>query len=360
VRHFFVERPTPVNPRQMLADLVALTGPPGAEGPVRDYVAARVAELGMHSTVDAKGNLLISSGPGLPARPQVVVTAHLDEIALLVTGIEPDGALLVSPLGGAFVWKWGEGPVEILARGGAAIPGVLSLGSIHTTSPYSAAHQAREGAALTWRAARIVTGLTPEALAAAGVRTGCRAVIARSRRSVFELGGDLVSAYFLDDRADLVALLLALEAVRGLAEFENVLWAATVSEEVGGEGALFLLQERRPDICVALEIGPITPDASFALDSTPTVWVSDTYASMDPRDLDLIEDAGGDIGLSPHFHAVTRGGSDASCAASHGLCARPVTLAFAAENSHGFEIMHRDAPEALARLLVAYLRRLRL
>jgi putative aminopeptidase FrvX len=54
---------------------------------------------------------------------------------------------------------------------------------------------------------------------------------------------------------------------------------------------------------------------------------------------------------------VTRGGSDASCAASRGLCARPVTFAFAAENSHGFEIMHRDAPVSLSRLLLAYLER---
>jgi putative aminopeptidase FrvX len=36
-----------------------------------------------------------------------------------------------------------------------------------------------------------------------------------------------------------------------------------------------------------------------------------------------------------------------------------VTIGFPAQNSHGFEIMHRDAPENLARLLVAYLQRLR-
>jgi putative aminopeptidase FrvX len=138
-------------------------------------------------------------------------------------------------------------------------------------------------------------------------------------------------------------------------------FAATASEEVGGEGALFLLHESRPAVCVALEIGPRgTPDADFPLDATPTVWVTDAYATMDPRDADLIEDAARDAGLvaGPHWQAVSRGGSDASCAASRGLCARPVTLAFGAENSHGFEIMHRDAPENLARLLVAYLRRL--
>jgi putative aminopeptidase FrvX len=137
-----------------------------------------------------------------------------------------------------------------------------------------------------------------------------------------------------------------------------VLFAATTSEEVGGQGAQFLLNELRPAVCIALEIGPTTPDAPFPLDVNPTVWVSDTYAASNPADLDLVATAAAAIGVSPHFHAVTRGGSDASCAASRGLCARPITLAFAADNSHGFEVMHQDAPTHLARLLVACLRRL--
>jgi putative aminopeptidase FrvX len=283
------------------------------------------------------------------------VTAHLDEIALLIRAVHADGTLGVGPLGGAFPWKWGEGPVEIFCRDGVLIPGILSLGSIHTTAPQSTVQQARGGSTPDWGNAWIVTGRDADELSERGVRAGSRVVISRSRRTLCDLGGDLVSSYFLDDRADLVALLLALEATRGNPEFADVLWAATASEEVGGEGALFLLQKYRPDICVALEIGPTTPDAPFPLDDNPTVWVTDSYSTMDPRDLDLLDTVAGEIGLSPHFHAVTRGGSDASCAASHGLCARPVTLAFAAENSHGFEIMHRNAPETLAQLCVAYL-----
>ena len=344
-------------PHELLRDLVALPGPPGQEDAVRAYVAARAQEMGCVTQTDAKGNLLIGTGAELPTHPTVVVTAHLDEIALMTHAIDPDGALCVGSMGGAFAWKWGEGPVEILLTDGTLLPGVLSIGSIHTTSPASTAFQARSGTAPDWSGVRIVTGLEPHDLAAQGVRPGTRVVIARSRRTLFPLGGDLIAGYFLDDRADLVALLLALDAVRDNPAFANVLWAATSSEEVGGEGALFLLQKYRPDFCVALEIGPTTPDAPFPLDANPTVWVTDSYAAMDPRDLDLVAQSAAALGLEPHFHAVTRGGSDASCAASHGLCARPVTLAFAAENSHGFEIMHRDAPETLARLCVGYLGR---
>ncbi len=63
------------------------------------------------------------------------------------------------------------------------------------------------------------------------------------------------------------------------------------------------------------------------------------------------------MGLTPHWQYLSRGGSDASCAASKGLTARPVTLGLPVENSHGYEIMHREAPAELVRLLLAYLRR---
>ena len=58
---------------------------------------------------------------------------------------------------------------------------------------------------------------------------------------------------------------------------------------------------------------------------------------------------------SYHQQYLSRGGSDASCAASKGLTARPVTLGLPVENSHGYEIMHRDAPGEMLRLLLAYL-----
>jgi putative aminopeptidase FrvX len=351
------------SPRELLAELVALPGPPGEERAVRERVAELVRDtLSCPCRVDAKGNLLAAPAPGsmLPERPDVVVAAHLDEIALMVSRIEGDGTLAVSALGGAHPWKWGEGPVEVLAADGAYLPGVLSFGSIHTTAPSSPAQQARDGKPLTWDAARVLTGLGTDELRSAGVRPGTRVVIARERRRLWEFGGGLVASYFLDDRADLVAWLLILRDLAAEGGHERVLFAATASEEVGGEGALFLLRSlpAPPAVCVALEIGPRTPDADFPLGPAPTCWVSDTYAASDPRDLDAVAAAAEECGTGVHFQAVTRGGSDSSCAASYGLVARPITLAFAAENSHGFEAMHRDAPEHLASLTAALVRRL--
>ena len=355
----------PVNlpsPGELLAALVALPGPPGQEGAVRSFVQSCCEALGFSARTDAKGNLLVSLGErNENGPPDVVVTAHMDEIALLVTGVHHGGIVTVSPLGGVHPWKWGEGPVEILARGNTFIPGVLGFGGIHTNHPASPVVRARSGEGVTWDMARVVTGLTLTELTEQGVRPGTRVCVARSRRTVFPLGGNLIGSYFLDDRADIAAWLLALQMIREtpLPNGFRVLFAATASEEVGGEGALFLLREAGGvPVCIALEIGPTTPDNPFPVDENPTIWVSDGYAASTPDDLDLIADAARDADLSPHFQALSRGGSDASCAASHGLCARPMTLAFGADNSHGFEIMHPSAPENLAHLLVAVLRRL--
>ena len=339
----------------LVRELIAVPGPPGQEELIRQAVAAHADRLGCLTETDARGNLLLAL-PGaarVPARPDVVVMAHLDEIALLVVGAEADGRLAVAALGGAYPWKWGEGPVLVLASGGP-LTGILSFGSIHTNDKGSAAAQARERA-LAWGDARIWTGLSVEELAARNVRAGTRVVLHPSRRMVTELG-DFVSAPFLDDRADLAALLLALERddVKAL-DPERVLFAATAAEEVGGHGALWLLRQRPAAVGIALEIGPRVPESPFALDDQPTVWVNDGYSAMQARDIDLVARAARSIGQSPHFQALSRGGSDASCAASHGLVARPITLAFAAENSHGQEIMHRNAVANLAALLAATL-----
>ena len=345
-----------MNPLDVVRELVAIPGPPGQEMLVREAVATHAERLGCAFETDARGNLLMSL-PGaerVPEKPDIMVMAHLDEIALLVVRMDGDGRLAVINLGGAFPWKWGEGPVQILVP--EALTGILSFGGIHTNDPGSVAAQARERA-ITWADTRVFTGLSAETLAGLGVRAGTRVVLHPSRRGVTEMG-EFVAAPFLDDRADLAAMLLALETLGNAPEAwrHRILFAATAVEEVGGQGALWLLRQRPATVGIALEIGPRVPESPFPLDDQPTVWVNDSYSAMQAADIDLVARAANSIGQKPHFQALSRGGSDASCAASHGLVARPITLAFGAENSHGYEIMHRNAVPNLAALLTATLR----
>jgi len=332
-----------VDPLKLLQELVGIPGPPGQEGSVRQALETHLDGLGLKHRTDAKGNLLVGA-----KKPRIVVTAHMDEIAMIVRGIDQAGRLIVGPLGGIFPWKLGEGPVQILAS--EPINGVLSFGSIHTDDKASNVRRA-DRMSIDWEMVRVQTGMGPLQLRSNGVRPGTRVVVHPSRRTTTRVG-PLVGSYFLDDRADLVSWLLILGEIK---EATGVMFAATVAEEVGGEGALYVLQEHRPEICIALELGPNAIDAPVEVSDQPTVWATDSYATMSAADGELIEGLGDKLGMRLQFQALSRGGSDASCAASHGLCGRPITLGLPMENSHGFEIMHPKAMTELARLTAALL-----
>lgn len=335
----------------LLQELVSAPGPPGQEGAVREILAEHIAAMDRDAKVDAKGNLSVDLGGGVP--PKVVVTAHMDEIAMIVRAVDVDGHLMVGPMGGLYPWKLGEGPVLVMGSG-RHIPGVLSLGSIHTDDPESTV-AAAGSEAISWDMATVATGLSEGEIADCGVRPGTRVVVHPSRRQLTVLG-DLVSGYFLDDRADLVSWLLALKALKG--KTLPVLFAATASEEVGGEGAQYLLHKIQPDVCIALELGPNVPDAPVEINDQPTVWATDSYATMAADDGELVDKVGQKLGLALQFQALSRGGSDASCSAGRGLCARPITLGLPMENSHGYEIIHPGSMENLAKLTASLVKAL--
>lgn len=311
-------------------------------------LSTRIREIGYESVLDPKGNVLIRGDDHEPVR--ILVTAHMDEIALMVKRVAADGTVEVLPLGGIHAWKLGEGPVLMLGPN-EELPGVLSFGSIHTEDPKSAARTATKQP-LDWSMAHIFTGYSAAQLAAMGIGPGTRVVVSSERRRLFEFG-HYVSGYFLDDRADLVAWLLCLKLMGSLPP--GVAFAATTSEEVGGEGAKYALHKLQPEVCIALELGPAVPDAPVHISPEPTLWVTDSFAAISPADIQLVRSAAKRVGTSIQLQALSRGGSDASASAAQGLCARPITLGIPMANSHGFEIIHRDGMVTMARLLQSLL-----
>ena len=345
------------NSTNLIKNLVAIPAPAGEEAAVANYVTEAMNSMGYTPHIDAKGNVYTTIGDPKRELPHVLITAHMDEIALMVVDIEDDGKIRVAALGGTYAWKWGEGAVSLMTAAGLVV-GILSFGCIHTNHENSVVQYARSNP-LTWEKAYVFTGKSADELAKLGIRPGTRVVLAPERRVVTEFG-EHIASYFLDDRADVAVLLMALEALKNsdLSDHITLTFAATASEEVGADGAKYLLTCQPADICVALEIAPKTPEADFPIDATPTIWARDGYAAMEAKDGYLLEECCAELGITPRFQYLSRGGSDASCAAAIGLTARPVTLGLPVENSHGYEIMHRDAPAELLRLLLAYLNRL--
>ena len=246
--------------------------------------------------------------------------------------------------------------MEILTRG-KTLPAVLSYGGIHTNHEKSVVEQARH-APLLWRHAYLFTGMSAAALKQAGVPTGiarrARPVTARgagvwrfhrvvlpgrSRRSG-RVGNGARSAQGLRRRQAGQRL----RSPRPRPKRSVARARSTCCARVPPTSASpWRSAQRRPT--------PISRSTA-----SPTIWVRDGYAAMEAIDGEILSDCCEALKMEPHWQYLSSGGSDASCAADKGLTARPVILGLPVENSHGFEIMHRDAPREMLRLLLAYVR----
>ena len=66
---------------------------------MREYLIRRVNPHAEYE-VDALGNLLVHKKGAQRAKKKVMLAAHMDEVALIVTYITEDGYLKFSPVGG--------------------------------------------------------------------------------------------------------------------------------------------------------------------------------------------------------------------------------------------------------------------
>ncbi|HEY5386752.1 MAG TPA: M42 family peptidase [Thermoleophilia bacterium] len=82
---------------ELLRALCLAPGPTGFEAPAQEVVRRRLASLGRVQD-DPLGNVWLDVGPA--GGPQVVVTAHVDQIGLIVTYVDDQGYLSVAKIGG--------------------------------------------------------------------------------------------------------------------------------------------------------------------------------------------------------------------------------------------------------------------
>ena len=85
-----------------LRELCALNGISGNEGAVREYLQEKIAGFPdiLEMRTDAIGNLLVHKKGAKPARQRVLIGAHMDEVGLILTGVQSDGLCTVDAVGG--------------------------------------------------------------------------------------------------------------------------------------------------------------------------------------------------------------------------------------------------------------------
>lgn len=320
-----------------IADLVLCHSPSGVEGEINQRLMTLFAEMGVEHWRDEADNL-IAKIPGRDPNRAIAITAHKDEIGMVVKSLYSDGRLSVRNLGGSYPWIYGEGVVDVLGDR-ATLSGILSFGSRHVSheSPQKAQQETRP---VTWDTAWIETKRTPAELAEAGIRAGSRVVVGKHRKAPFRLG-DHIASYTLDNKASL-AILLDL-AARLTDPPVTVYLVASAKEEVGALGALYFTQRQRLEALIALEICPLSSEYPIQAGDAPVLLSQDGYGIYDEGLNDEIRRAAIDHGLPVQLAIISGFGSDASIAMKFGHVARAACLGFPTHNTHGYEIAHLGA-----------------
>ena len=115
----------------LLRKLTEACGAPGQEGEVRNLIRSEIEQYVDELRTDALGNLIAVKNPGAPG-PKVMLAAHMDEVALMIMGIEKNGYLRFRPIGGV-------DPRVLVAKtvviGEKRVPGVIGSKPIHLQKP---------------------------------------------------------------------------------------------------------------------------------------------------------------------------------------------------------------------------------
>jgi putative aminopeptidase len=206
-----------------LADIPAVSG---HERPVREAIIAALPAWARPLTrTDNDGNLILEVGPD---RDPTMFIAHQDEVGFEVTSIADDGTVSLRTRGGLFLSLW-EGQRALLhldRKGDSPLPGVFV--------PRDTAITKQPEALTAW------FGMDAEGLKKRGVTTGSSVT---AFKSATRLGNTRFTARALDDRAGSTALLLAARRITPATLKRKVIFAWSVREETGLEGAIALAKQ---------------------------------------------------------------------------------------------------------------------
>ncbi len=220
-----------------LEKLSLLPGVSGRETAVRDYILSQISDLADEVSVDATGSIIAVKRGAREASSRIMLSAHMDEVGLIITHICSDGLLKFDTVGGI-------DPRVICGRtvlvGMAAVPGVIGITPIHLTSGDG------KGKCPTADAMYIDIGAASKEEAELVVSPGDVCLF----DTAFELIGDgRIKGKAIDDRAG-CAILIELMKQEYLCD---VWFAFTTMEEVGLRGAACAAYTVAPDYAIVVE-----------------------------------------------------------------------------------------------------------
>ena len=322
---------------ELLKKVLAPIGPTGLEGPVAEVIREEIKDYVDTIEVDALGNL-IATKLGKEENPRkVMLSAHMDHIGYIVTGVEKEGYLRVTNVGGIGMNNSYNRHV-VFPNG---VNGVV------VAEPVSGQPMMKNlfvdiGAADKEEALKMVS------LGDVCVYAG----------ECFRLGENRVAAPAMDDRCACALLVKLLQTV---GETQDTIIAVfSVQEEVGCRGAQVASFAKAPDVGIALDVTgwgdtPGTTQPEIKLGEGVGVKVMDRASISNPELRKALMAAGEKAGAKTQVEVLPYGGTDAG-AMQRSRAGIPVcTLSIPCRYVHSAcEVIDMRDMDAALKLMQAY------
>ena len=221
----------------LLKQLCALSGVSSCEDEVRDFIRAQAQPYADSIRTDSIGNLIVFKKGQKPTGNKLLLSAHMDEVGLMVKKIEDDGTLRFSTVGGI------DRRVLLGKRvfvGEKRIPAVVGSKPIHLTT--------KEDRKNVPKLDQLYLDLGAENREAAE-KLVCLGDVATFDPEWMEFGNRMLKAKAIDDRVGCAVLLTLLKEELPM----DCTFVFSAQEEVGTRGAFGYAFSVKPEIALVVE-----------------------------------------------------------------------------------------------------------
>ncbi len=281
--------------KPLIKKLVEAYGPSGYENQVRDLVHAEIGSVPDYISVDPLGNLIAVIKKKSRNGKRLMLSAHMDEIGVIVSHIDARGFARFQPVGGLNPLTCLGGRVRF-ANGLVGVIGVEARRDEPSKIP-------------TLSEFFIDTGATSQADCL--VKVGDAAGFYRP----MEEAGHRVVAKSLDDR---IGVAILIETLRTLKRTPHeIAFVFSVQEEVGLRGAGTAAFGVDAELGLAVDVTrtgdtPHGAKMAVALGEGPAIKVRDSGMLADPRLKDLLLQRAGELKLKTQLEVLDAGTTDAA------------------------------------------------
>lgn len=240
--------------KKILEEMILIAAPSGYESKMTDYIFETLKDIADEAEVDNIGNLIAGVRGKNINSPRIMISAHMDQLGLIVRRIDENGYIQFERLGGVperilqgseFVILTDSGPVE-------AVCGVKSH---HITLPDE------KYIVKSYLDMYLDIGAaSKKEVLESGIETGSPIVYKPSFR---HLKNNRISGTALDNRAGCAVMVKLFEMISTEGPESDVYIVGSVNEEFTLKGAAIAARKIKPDISICLDsfIAGDTPDS---------------------------------------------------------------------------------------------------